>query len=297
MYLIKLTCVLFILVITNTSYAIDNIKMHKPILGEDKRSLYKDEVIQRALAISESNFGPFTLEFINIDMTTMRALHSLKVDKMINVFIAAASTEWDRVATPIRIPIRFGQLSYRLLLINKSNLEKFALVNSFDDFKNLIAGLQQGWTINNILHKSNIETVIGNNFEGLFLMLNKNRFDYFPRAIYEAYNELDDRINTLENIVVEPTLALYIPMVSYIYVSTDELTIIKRLEYGLQTMLENGELKNLFNKYYKEDVERANLKDRKIIIINNPYFDEQGLVENKLLPIPVTIQDAGFSGN
>lgn len=286
MHLIKLICVLFILAIMNTSYAIDNIKMHKPILREDKRSLHKDEVIQRALEISESNFGPFTLEFINVDMTTIRALHSLKVDKMINVFIAAASTEWNRVATPIRIPIRFGQLSYRLLLINKSNLEKFALVNSFDDLKNLTAGVQQGWTINSLLHKSNIETVIGSNFEGLFLMLNKNRFDYFPRAIYEAYNELDDRISTLENIMVEPTLALYIPMVSYIYVLTDELTIIKRFEYGLQMMLENGELKDLFNKYYKEDIDRANLKDRKIIIINNPYFDEQALVEKKLLPIP-----------
>ena len=108
-------------------------------------------------------------------------------------------------------------------------------------------------------------------------MLNNDRFDYFPRAIYEVYDELENRQNILKDIVVEPTLALYIPTASYVYVSHEKPRIAQRLKYGLQQMVKNGELKVLFNKYYKEDIIRADLQNRKIIKIKNSYFNKQDI--------------------
>jgi hypothetical protein len=271
------------LVIINKSYAVDIIKMHRPILSEDKRSEHKHEVLVRALEISEQDYGPFTLEFVDVDMTTTRALRSIDTDKIINVFIAAASNDWDSIATPIKVPIRLGQLSYRLLLVNKSNLDKFKTIDSLTELKELTAGVQQGWTINDVFKTTNIKTVQASNFEGLFFMLENNRFDYFPRAIYEAYNELKNRQNIFKDIVVEPTLALYIPSASYVYVSKNEPKIANRLEFGLQKLAKSGELKALFNKYYKEDIIRANLQQRKIIKIKNPYFNEQYIMNNSEL--------------
>ena len=80
-------------------------------------------------------------------------------------------------------------------------------------------------------------------FEGLFQMLNSGRFDYFPRTVYEAYNELENRSDVLNNIVVEPTLALYIPSKSYVYVSNNAPRIAQRLEYGLKIMKKMVSLK------------------------------------------------------
>ncbi|MCJ8318601.1 MAG: transporter substrate-binding domain-containing protein [Colwellia sp.] len=251
--------------------------MLKPILGIDKRSRYKDEVLLRALDISKQHYGPFTLEYINVDMTTNRALISISTDKLINLFIAPASKKWEKGTIPIKVPIRLGLLSYRLLLINKNNLDKFNKVESLTDLKKLTAGLQSGWTTTDIFNEHNIKSIIGHSFEGLFLMLDKNRFDYFPRAIYEAYDELENRKHTLTDIVVEPTIALYIPMPTYVYVSSSEPQIAKRLEFGLQKMATNGELKAILNMYYKEDIARANLQQRKIIEIKNPYIDDQDI--------------------
>jgi hypothetical protein len=275
MFAIKSVCIVFALFIVHLAHAVDHIKMHSPAVGEDKRAMHKDEVLRRALEISEKNFGSFTLDFVNIELPTARALHVIKTGKLINVFIAAANDDWDNIATPIKIPVRFGQLSYRLLLVNKNNLDKFKAIDSLSDLKELTAGSQKGWALNEVLKDTDIKVVTGSNFEGLFLMLNNERFDFFPRAIYEAYNELENRKNILNNIVVEPTLALYIPTVSYVYVSNEAPQIARRLEYGLEQMVKNGELKTLFNKYYKEDIIRANLQNRKIIRIENSYFSKQ----------------------
>jgi len=275
MFAFKSVCIVFALFIVHGAHAVDHIRMHSPVLGEDKRKMHKDEVLRRALEISEQNFGTFTLDFVNIEIPTARALRVIETGKLINVFIAAANDDWDNIATPIKIPVRFGQLSYRLLLVNKNNLDKFKAIDSLSDLKELTGGLQKGWALHDIFKKANIKMITGSNFEGLFLMLNSGRFDYLPRAIYEAYDELENREGILNNIVVEPTLALYIPTVSYVYVSNESPRIVKRLEYGLEQMVKNGELKTLFNKYYKEDIIRANLQNRKIIRIENSYFSKQ----------------------
>lgn len=255
------------------SNAVDNVKMLQPVLAEDKRARHKEEVILRALEISEQKFGSFQFESVNTDMTPSRSISSLKTGELINVFIAPANKTWESATIPIRVPIRFGLLSYRLLLIDKKNLHKFEKVKSLSDLKALWAGLQKDWVTADIFKASNINAVLGSNFEGIFLMLKKNRFDYIPRAIYEIYDELQNRERTLEDIIIEPKLALYIPTATFVYVSSATPRIAKRLEYGLKALASNGELKRIFNKYYEEDIAFANLAGRRVIQIRNPYYE------------------------
>ncbi|MGJ8680944.1 MAG: hypothetical protein ACSHXM_11445, partial [Paraglaciecola sp.] len=106
-------------------------------------------------------------------------------------------------------------------------------------------------------------------FEGLFQMLEKQRFDYFPRAIYEIYNELETRKSSLENVVIEPTLAIYLPTETYVYVSPTAPRIADRMQQGLNMLLKSGELKRILVKYYSDEIARANLANRKIIKIEN----------------------------
>jgi len=282
----KTILLLITMAFTCTSNATDTIKMLKPLLGFDKRAKHKDEIIIRSLEITEAEYGPFTFERIDVDMTPSRALASMKAGNLINIFIAPASKIWEKNAIPIKVPIRLGLLSYRLLLVNKKNLHKFKQVKTFDDLKKFRVGLQSDWITTKIFKELGMNVITAHNFEGLFLMLDKQRSDYIPRAIYEIYDEFNNRKTKLNNVVIEPTLALYLPMVSYVYVSASAPNIAKRVNSGLQKLARTGELKNIFNKYYEEDVRKANLKNRRIIEIINPYFNDQDLLKDQTLFYP-----------
>lgn len=267
------------------SYCLDQIKVLRPLLKSDKRTLHKDEVIYRALDLTASEFGPFTFETVDVDMTPGRAFASMKTGELINTYVAPGNKLWDQSTIPIKIPIRKGLLSYRLLLINQADLSKFENVKTLDDLNNLTAGLQTNWATTKVFNEAKINMVVSHTFEGLFLMLEKQRFNYIPRAIYEVFDELENRKSQLKNIIVEPNLALHIPMATFVYVSKNFPEIANRIEVGLQKMVSNGELQTILNKYYAEDINKANLGSRRIIEIKNPYFDDQNqpIMEDKNL--------------
>jgi ABC-type amino acid transport substrate-binding protein len=270
---------LFILTmnISPRSFAADTVRILKPPVEQEKRTLHKQEVILRALQVTEPEFGPFSINSFTVDMTPDRALQYIEEGKIINTFIVPKIQEWEAFATPIKIPIRLGLLSYRLLLIHQEKLSLFKEVKTFEQLSQLTAGLQADWLTTEVFNKLNMKVMEASNFEGLFLMLDKSRFDYLPRAIYEVYDELQIRQNNLENVVVEPNIALYLPMFSYIYVSKNEPRLSKRLQLGLEKLLESGEMKSMLDKYYKEDIDRANLKQRTIIQIPNPNFTDEDM--------------------
>ena len=261
--------------------AVDTVKILKPLLGHDKRSKHKDEVILRALQVTEDEFGPYKFQTIDGNMSPGRALISMQNGTIINTFIAPSNDDWNTHATVIKIPIRQGLLSYRLLLVHKSSVDKFSKVKTLEDISKLTAGLHNDWVTTSVFKKSQLKVLTAHNYEGLFLMLSRNRFDYMPRAIYEIYDELNTRKTDLKNIVVEPTIALYVPMVSYVYVSPKEPRLAQRIEKGLRILVASGEIKTILHKYYQEDIDRADLKNRTIIKIDNPAFNDQHVLEDK----------------
>ena len=271
----------------NSVFALDIIKItNSESTANDKRSLHKKEVIKRALEITISEYGPYELRTLNIIMNRHRALPIIIQGKISNIYISAASEEWDNKTIPIKIPIRGGLLNYRLLLINKNDKNAFAQVQSLKDLKTLKAGLRAGWVTADVFKKNDIPYVETQNFDGLFFLLDMHRFNYIPRAIYEIFDELYARQNLLPNVIIEPTLAIHLPMPTYVYVSPAEPRLAKRLEKGLRIMLENGELHQILRKYYADDLERVNLKNRTIIKIHNPYFKDQHLLSDKSLWYP-----------
>ena len=253
-------------------YASNIIKTVTPLSGGGKSTEYKQEILLRALELTQKEYGKFTIENTPVNMKPDRAIHSIIKNDLINVAIIAANKLWDENTLVIKTPIRGGTLSYRLLLINKEDKLKFSNIHSIEELNQLTAGLQNDWSTTKLFEASHLPIIKSQNFEGLFLMLDNQRIDYIPRAIYEAFDELSDRQENIKNVVIAPNIALYIPMVSYIYVSPKTPSIAKRISLGLDKMLERGELKTIFDRYYSQDVARAKLKGRTIIEIENPYF-------------------------
>jgi len=269
--------VAFVLLLNNTIYSVkseakDVIKMQKPLLSYDKRAQHKDEVIHTALELSKAKFGDYEFTEVDVEMSTGRALKELQAGKYINVFIASADPTWERDAKAIKVPIRLGMLSYRLLLIRKQDADVFAKLTTRNDLAQFFAGLQPHWSTTNVFKLHNLNVIHGHEFDSLFLMLRKKRFDYIPRAVYEAFDELEQRSELQQDIVIAPQIALRIPSATYIYVTPDEPGIYQRLSFGMTQLQQSGQLRQIFDKYYADEFRRAELDKRTIIELENPLF-------------------------
>ena len=261
------------LALPNSCFAVDTIKLLQPPPEIDTRVAYKNELIQLVLEQTKDEFGEYTIEFVSSHMVRGRAMQELMKGAIINVFISPSDAILEKNTICIRIPIRKGILGYRLLLIHKQDEARFKAVDTADDLKLLVAGLQSEWSTTKIMADEGYNVLRVHNYESLFKMLNARRFDYIPRGVHEIYDELEARSKDIDNLMVEPHIVLLMPLPTYTYVSPKEQRLAKRIEIGLKKIIANGELDKLFNRYYADDITRANLSRRKVIEIKTPFTD------------------------
>ena len=119
------------------------------------------------------------------------------------MYVAATRNTWEERAIPIRIPIMKGLLSYRLLLINCRDMDRFAEIDSLDALKALKGGTGLQWTITEVHRRNGFTLVTGNDYEGLFAMLDSGRFDYYSRGINEIFTEYETRKERFPGMCIE----------------------------------------------------------------------------------------------
>lgn len=264
--------------------AVEIIKANLGQIANDVRTLYKMEVLEQALSLTEEKYGPFKIIPSALLTRTNRAIIEVKSGKNTNVFIALTTNEWEEKTIPIRIPIRRGILDYRLLLIHKDNVENFKNIQSLSDFKPYEMGLLSGWATAEVMKdQEDLKVSNYNAYNGLFYMLATKRIDYIPRGINEIYDELEFYGKSMKNLVVAPGVALYIPAPTYIFVSPSAPRIAERLKEGVEMMVENKMLESIFNRFYSEKIAKADLGNRTIIKIENPGLPPLTPLDNKKL--------------
>jgi hypothetical protein len=246
----------------------DIVRMNTGNQSNDLRVLYKMKVLETALDRTTEEFGLYEIKINEIPTTAKRALREVYLGKTINLFIGVTTREWEQKNLPIRIPIRRGILSYRLLATNKNNLANFSQVNDIEALKKLSVGLRVGWATTDVFKKQNFKHYELESLDGLYHMLNRNAVDYMPRGINEIYDEI--AVRQPNDIAIEPHLALYLPAPTYVIVSPHEKRLAKRIEKGLETMISDGSLKALFYQFYADDIKKAKIFNRNVIRIDNP---------------------------
>lgn len=261
----------------------DVVMIPSPKSKLDVRKKYNYEILENALQLSSNKYGPYEIKIMPFSMTNDVTFYELSRGTSINITMSRATPDKDHLATPIRIPIRRGILNYRLLVINKDKKDLFNKINSTEQFKQYTAGIHANAVTSEILSVLGFKVTEGATYDGMFRQLSQNRFDYIPRGVHEAFDELKLREGLVDNLMIEPSLALYMPMPYYIYVSPSYPRLADRIEYGLEKMVEQKLIQRIFNKYYAEDMKRANLADRKIIHIGNPFLSPQTPLHRKEL--------------
>jgi hypothetical protein len=128
----------------------------------------------------------------------------------------------------------------------------------------------QHWSDTKIFKANKVNIVTGYDFEGLFSMLDKHRFDHFPRAVIEVQGELN-RHNHLDLSIAKNTLIHY-PTAYVFYVNYDNQELYDDLLSGLNQAFKEGKFDQHFEQHFGEYVAPFLQQSHTIFELDNPYL-------------------------
>ncbi|MGL1936850.1 MAG: hypothetical protein OCD01_17615 [Fibrobacterales bacterium] len=240
------------------------------------------KMVKEALEETTKAFGPYRLEPSSYFINEWRAVSELQTGSgVIDITMRPTSKELEQRLTPVRYPLEKGLIGYRLFFIHQDDKDRFKHITTLDQLKAYSIGQGKVWTDVPIYTHNGFTVETGSSgegvgYEGLFTKLLLKRYDIFPRSVLEIYQEFNDRTNTYPNLYIEDTILLHYPFARYVWVSnTPKGELIKqRLTVGFEMMLDNGMYDKIFMKNNQATLERAQLKKRTLIEMENPFFPE-----------------------
>jgi hypothetical protein len=195
-------------------------------------------------------------------------------DGIVDIIWSAANQTLEKQLIPIRVPLYKGLLGYRIFMVHKNNKNIFANVRTLEDLQKFTFGQGRIWPDTVILRANGLK-VETSTYEGLFLMLDGNRFDAFPRAIFEPWAEIEARPNL--NLTVDENIILAYKMPFYLYVSPKKPELAIALEKGLLMAVADGS----FDRYFYNDptvkkaLEISDIRKRRVIELKNPNLSDK----------------------
>lgn len=248
----------------------DIIRYASSITNKDVKEAYFIDLLTLALEETKPTFGHYTLESIPLEMGQGRSSIMVSHDKYINLTWRMTSTELEEQLQPIYVPLLRGIMGYRIFIIRQGEQHVFPSTIKRAELQKLHAGQGVEWQDNKILMHNNF-TLVEGAAVNLLAMLKKNRFDYFPRALHEAWAE----ISTLSNeYAIEQNLLLKYPAPMYFFVNKKNTRLATRLTIGLNKLVDNGKLPALFANHpvTKNAIQLSNLPNRTIFSLENPFL-------------------------
>ena len=173
-----------------------------------------------------------------------------------------------------------------MFLIHASDQGKFDQINNLQDLQKLTAGQGHDWPDTYILNNSDIDVMSSSKYERLFDMLNRERFDFFPRSLIEIWDELEARPEF--NLTVEKNILLRYPAAIYFFVNGDDKTLAADIERGLLAAIDDGSFEALFMKYNEWLIRKGSLGERRIIDLPNPILPLRTPLQNPALWYQIT---------
>ncbi len=251
----------------------------------DKRYDYQWAILETALRKTVPTHGAYRMvksEF----MTESRQIDELvRASGRLTVMYLDTTPELEKKLVPIRIPVDRNLVGYRVLLIRKSDRQKFAAVKSLDDLRTFSFGQGLGWVDVNILRANKFRVVTGSNYDGLFDMLVHQRFDAFPRGADEITDEYESRKASMPALHIESDILIYYPLPMYFwFANTDEGRLMAaRVEEGMRMMLDDGTYDNIFEEYQRENIDMLRLGQRRLFKLHNPLLVPETPLQDKRL--------------
>lgn len=200
---------------------------------------YCVELLERALKITEKEYGKTKVTKLNIQITQGRSFEEIERGRLVDIDFAATSIEREKKLLAIKIPLFKGLLGYRVPVIRRENISRFDKIKTLEDLKKITIIQGTHWPDTEILLNSKLDVMKVAKFESMYPMLESGRGDAFFRSVCEAYGEVELRKN--QNLIVYDRIILSYKMPMYFFVNKNNKTLKERIEKGLLMLIENGE--------------------------------------------------------
>jgi hypothetical protein len=212
--------------------------------AEDASQVYFEVLFKKALKIALKEKNPGSDPEVEIlELPYSDALHG-GVERIlekgdIDFFWSATDTDMEKRLLPVRIPLVMGLLGYRVSITHKDNLNKLA---SIENLRSLKSCQLRHWNDVRILDFNGFSVVPTNEFAKTFELTQLKRCDYFPRAIYEGYEELRAAQKRFPELVMFDDILMYYPYPLYVFTSRSKKELNQLFQTGLKRMVYSGEL-------------------------------------------------------
>ena len=208
------------------------------------------------------------------EMEQGRVMRELKKKNTVDIAAFAPTPERELQAIAIRIPVSKGLLGYRVCLVREGEENNFKNIMNLNDWTSRRLRIGQGtdWPDTAILEFNGIEVEKSVEYQPLFHMLRKNRFDCFARSVNEVFSELARPENS--SLRIDNHLMLQYRLPTFFFVNKNKPELAKRIEKGLKSAIENGSFSKLFEKHYAATLKRIDFNNRRVIKLENPNLSK-----------------------
>lgn len=231
--------------------------------------VYFYKVLSLALQKTVEVDGPFEIKVTSKFFSIERLVADLKRGDGINVMWTTINHQRETELLPIRVSLLKELNNYRLLLVRTEDQAKFEKVMDLAGLKKFSAGLGAQWPEVSIFKKNGLSVVTSTTYPTLFKMLAAERFDYFPRGLYEVWDEAN--LNKDLGIVIDNNIMLYYPAPFYFFVARKDVELANRIERGLKLAIADGSFDELLNSVpsFRRGLEEQETSKRKIIFLTD----------------------------
>ncbi len=271
---------LFALIIATTSlFDIEESLANTPIeITHPTPNTTQDQLIVDILKLAINKSGKnhlYQLKDVS-DVSAPEHVLANQINKVqkgnLTVIWAGAQERHELTLLPIKIPVLKGLLGHRIFIIREDKQALFDSLNSLEDLKRLSLGQARFNSATEILKQAKMTVVDPVKHDNLFKMLEGGRFDYFPRAVHEPWEEIKNHSDL--PLAVEEKLLLVYPYAVYFYVSQENTEFKEILAQGFRNAIEDGSFDQLFfsHELIKTTFKKSNFRSRKVFHIPNPNF-------------------------
>lgn len=240
------------------------------------RQVYEKEVLIAVLNATEDDYGPWEVtETLDEYPGDEEALVFSEYGHDLFVTIAGNQKfgEDDMIAIPK--PMTKNLLGYRVPIIREEDLDKFESISSREEAQQLVHGIPETWSDAVIFRENGYQVVEDGDFDDIFERLENGLFDYSAYGVNEVVSVFENRASQRSGLMIDQDLLFFYPFPLVFYVNPDLPELAKRVEEGMQRIIDSGELDDIFNSYYGDVVETLNLEDRQLFILDNPLIPDE----------------------
>jgi hypothetical protein len=237
------------------------------------QAVYFFNVLELALQKTAETDGPFNIGVAQRFISIERLVADLKRGDDINVIWTTIDKEREKELLPIKVSLLKELNNYRLLLIRAEDQVIFDKVGGIEDLKKLTVGIGSQWPERKILQRNGLRVISSTAYLPLFKMLAAKRFDYFPRGLYEIWNEAED--NGHLGLTIEKSLMLYYEAPFYFFVNKKNVALASRIERGLKIAIMDGSFDQMLQSVpaFKRGLEEQARSKRKVIVLSSVGLD------------------------